>query len=281
MGLPYQSSWIPRVNIPALAILLAVLLTTKTPLRGEFKLHDEAAKIPVRILSQDPLIMHIRDFVSQEEAAYLVGLAYIISVPLYLSAALNFNRNPFFKPSGIVDSQGVRKQSANRTSSTAYLPADDVVVQRIAARSAEFQGFRSYNKADLQLTRYYRGQQFKPHFDWYDQSETTTNNGNRITTFFVILEASCSECGTRFPNLHLNCEAKDSALNDIIDCGDTEGLTVRPIPGSATFWRNLHFDGAGDDRTLHAGLPPENGVKIGLNIWTNVETNIFGRIPSE
>jgi prolyl 4-hydroxylase len=201
---------------------------------------------------------------------------------IYCSKALKLDRNPLFKSSGVVDDQGFKKPSENRTSSTAYLPPNDAIVQRIAARAAEFQGFTSYNTPDLQLTRYYRGQQYKPHVDWYNQFETIINKGNRITTFFVILESSCTQCGTRFPNLRLDCDGNDSRLNETIDCEDVEGITVRPVPGSATFWRNLGADGIGDGRTLHAGLPPEDGVKIGLNIWTSVKTDIFGRIhPGE
>lgn len=78
--------------------------------------------------------------------------------------------------------------------------------------------------------------------------------------------------------MRLDCNGNDSALNETIDCEDMDGITVRPIRGSATFWRNLHADGTGDSRTLHSGLPPEDGVKIGLNIWSSVKTDIFGRI---
>jgi prolyl 4-hydroxylase len=47
-------------------------------------------------------------------------------------------------------------------------------------------------------------------------------------------------------------------------------LTFRAIEGSAVFWKNLDEKGRGDRRTLHAGLPVQNGTKIGLNIWTVV-----------
>jgi prolyl 4-hydroxylase len=45
-------------------------------------------------------------------------------------------------------------------------------------------------------------------------------------------------------------------------------VTFRPIPGNAVFWQNLHGDGTGDRRTLHAGLPLTRGMKLGMNIWT-------------
>jgi hypothetical protein len=49
---------------------------------------------------------------------------------------------------------------------------------------------------------------------------------------------------------------------------EDERLTVKPIPGSILFWRNLLPNGQGDPMTLHAGLPLTNGIKVGLNIWS-------------
>jgi prolyl 4-hydroxylase len=94
----------------------------------------------------------------------------------------------------------------------------------------------------------------------------------------VILESSCTHCGTNFPTLQANCDAKGPSLNDIVDCADERGLTVKPILGSALFWRNRHNNGTGDNRTLHAGLPLGDGIKIGLNIWTSINTDTFKRI---
>jgi hypothetical protein len=72
----YQSSSvILRVIIPALGIFLGVLLTLKPFLQRDLELHDVGPRLPVRILSHDPLVMHIKHFISQEESAYLVGLA--------------------------------------------------------------------------------------------------------------------------------------------------------------------------------------------------------------
>lgn len=56
-----------------------------------------------------------------------------------------------------------------------------------------------------------------------------------------------------------------------MDCSEKDGLTVNPIAGSALFWVNLHADGMGDERMLHAGLPVPDGSKTGLNIWTTRE----------
>lgn len=45
------------------------------------------------------------------------------------------------------------------------------------------------------------------------------------------------------------------------------GLAFRPTNGNALFWMNLHADGAGDKRTMHAGLPVGEGLKTAMDIW--------------
>lgn len=119
----------------------------------------------------------------------------------------------------------------------------------------------------LQLTKYVTGQLFLDHYDWGTMYNGTVN---RETTFFGIVEASCTECGTSFPLIEADWASEDERWCRIVDC-DSRHLIIRPIPGSATFWVNLLPDGTGDERLLHSGLPPktEEGRKTGLNIWTH------------
>ncbi len=49
--------------------------------------------------------------------------------------------------------------------------------------------------------------------------------------------------------------------------GEGKVLVVRPVVENGIFWVNLKEDGRGDARVLHAGLPVEEGRKVGLNIW--------------
>lgn len=159
--------------------------------------------------------------------------------------------------------------SDHRTSDTALLPQQDPIVRRIISRASSLQGYTPLqNHETLQLTRYKSGQQFKPHWDHYQDQPVPINKSQRLTTIFAILDASCSECGTRFPNLLVDWSKEDSRWCQFVDCNSTE-ITIRPIPGNAIFWKNLNVSNEGDYRTLHAGLPPLNGTKVGLNIWTH------------
>lgn len=44
-------------------------------------------------------------------------------------------------------------------------------------------------------------------------------------------------------------------------------IAFRPVRGNALFWVNLDANGTGDSRTLHAGLPLQDGLKTAMNIW--------------
>jgi prolyl 4-hydroxylase len=44
------------------------------------------------------------------------------------------------------------------------------------------------------------------------------------------------------------------------------GVSVKPVPGSAVFWYNLHDTGDPDRRTLHGACPVLYGTKWGKDI---------------
>lgn len=160
--------------------------------------------------------------------------------------------------------------SKSRTSDTARLPRNDVIVQRIISRASRLQGYTPLeNHESLQLTRYKPGQQFNEHWDHYQDIDVPDGESQRLTTIFAILEAGCDDCGTRFPLLSIDWSKEDEKWCEFVDCNDKNGITIRAIPGNALFWKNVNSTGHGDYRTLHAGLPPSNGTKTGLNIWTH------------
>jgi prolyl 4-hydroxylase len=121
---------------------------------------------------------------------------------------------------------------------------------------------------NLQVVRYHQSQEYQAHYDWENKSN------NRETSFFGILEADCDHCGTQFPLMAADWSLEDDRWCELVECGDVKTLTFKAVAGSAIFWRNLHMNGTGDSRTLHAGLPVYNGTKIGLNIWTHVDNNL-------
>lgn len=75
--------------------------------------------------------------------------------------------------------------------------------------------------------------------------------------------------GTNFPLLDAPEDTTERWCR-FVNCDEPweNGVTFRPVPRNAVFWRNLRGDGSGDPRTLHAGLPVTSGTKMGMNIWT-------------
>ncbi|EME79490.1 uncharacterized protein MYCFIDRAFT_142999 [Pseudocercospora fijiensis CIRAD86] len=204
-------------------------------------------------MSYDPLIAHLEDLVSYEERQYLIKLA-----------------RPLLHKSQVSLANGTQTDSPGRTSSTAFLPSSDPVVMHVLERAAEFQGYIDLDQMDMQVTAYRPGQEYKAHFDWFPRPNA--NVRNRFSTFFAILEADCTNCGTQFPSIQLDTETLDSRWCKSINC-TAESLTTLNFPGHALFWRNLDPWGAPRQDVLHAGLPAFNGTKIGLNIWTEIEVD--------
>lgn len=87
-----------------------------------------------------------------------------------------------------------------------------------------------------------------------------------LSTFFAILQSTCTDCGTEFP--FLNTTERVSLSPEwcrVIDCSK-KVLTTLNKPGSALFWVNLDGNGRGREDMLHAGLPAQGGEKVGSTL---------------
>jgi prolyl 4-hydroxylase len=111
---------------------------------------------------------------------------------------------------------------------------------------------------------------------------------NRVASFFLYLEDNCLGGGTEFPDLNLKnstilaikgspteasqqldfwkkrieIERKENKISE-----HAQGVIFKPRKGSGVFWVNLYESGFGDQRARHAGLPVQEGQKVGMNIW--------------
>jgi prolyl 4-hydroxylase len=223
------------------------------------------------ILSTDPLVIYIPNFITSPESAHLQAI----------SAGK-------FTSSQIADSTGQQHLASTRTSQSTSLESDDIVAC-IEQRALAFQGFDTMRESlePLQLVQYGQSQEYHSHTDWFTSPAQTTSEygGNRLSSFFVYVSASADIVGggTRFPLLNA---PEDERWCEYVDC-DVEledGVTFRPVQGNAVFWRNLKWNGVkkefvGDGRTVHAGLPVQRGKKLGMNVWTR-EGILDGRFRS-
>ncbi|CAI7600981.1 unnamed protein product [Penicillium viridicatum] len=210
------------------------------------------------ILSVDPLVIHIDNFVSEQEIDYVMQLG-----------------KPLFQDSQLFDDAQVRSvDKPYRSSSTAFLPYEDPVCHCVGQRALKFLGFIEHEAHErLQLVRYYPGQEYNLHSDWLYRpkvSHSPQDQGreyNRLGSFFTYLGGNATGGETYFPFVNgasINADGRKYAIP-----ASGQGLVVRPTKGSALFWMNLHAsNGTGDERTFHAGLPVHSGVKYGMNVWT-------------
>lgn len=126
------------------------------------------------------------------------------------------------------------------------------------------------------MVRYEVGQRFDAHRDWYEEPQLLRGDErgrrfNRKASFFVYLESQEVQGGeTWFPHVDVEVGGEKGQ-------GDGEGEKWRrfedggtafmPREGNGLFWVNLHANGTGDERVVHAGLPLLRGRKTGMNLW--------------
>ncbi|CAI4212688.1 unnamed protein product [Parascedosporium putredinis] len=217
------------------------------------------------LISFDPLLIYIHNFVSPEEARLVMGAGRDLLVP-----------SP-------VTGDGSDVKSRSRTSWSAPLPDDDPAVQCVLSRASNFMGTLMAPGRDemgtAQMVYYTDSQKFDLHHDWFQRPRLKDDDGgrkrmyNRVATFFVVLEANCTKGETYFPNARPIAPQDRGKPSPYWREHEDGGLAFQPIAGNALFWPNLLADGSGNPKTLHAGLPVGQGTKTAMNIWPR---NFFG-----
>ncbi|KAK2589641.1 hypothetical protein QQS21_012681 [Conoideocrella luteorostrata] len=199
-----------------------------------------------QIVSRDPLIMYINNFLSISEASHF----------LHLSEGK-------FQPSPLYRGDDVLIDETRRLSEFVEVKRDDLV-KRVERRARKFQGWRrkSTQLQPPRVQKYKEGGFLDYHYDW----DPLVDDGNRVTTFMIYLTDNCTGGETNFSRVK---KFKDPRwCSSILDCNSTyPGITFRPVAGSAVFWENMYPNGSLHDKVIHAALPVLSGEKIGLNLW--------------
>jgi len=151
---------------------------------------------------------------------------------------------PLLEPSVIIDPRtGVAREDPVRTSDVAGFPLalEDPVIHQINRRLAVASGTDVRQGEPLQVLRYRRGQEFKPHVD------TLPFEANqRICTALI-------------------------ALNEGYDGGETDFLELdlrwKGAPGDALIFRNVTPDGKPNNALRHAGRKLIAGEKMLASRW--------------
>ena len=196
-------------------------------------------QIKVKSCGDDtPVITRVRNIISKPEIEYLKSIGETLG----------------WKQSTIVGQDGVDRPAKDRTSESVFIPKGNTeFVQCIEERLATLAQANKSNLEPLQLTRYKKNAQYRPHHDYF---ENPRDGIQRTTTIFTYLDApSSSRCGgaTGFPLLK-----------------DEKGaqLRIQPSVGDALMWSNRTARGDVNNLTLHAGEQAKcDAHKIGMNAW--------------
>lgn len=190
------------------------------------------------VISNKPIVDQLSNFVTDEEADYVVHVA-----------------KGRFKPSTTMSMNG-SERNKDRTSESVFLnttkDVNDAVLKRIRQRASVVSGVPESYFEPLQVVKYEHGQFYRQHFDYLDdRSQEVIKHGQRTLTILVYLNTLGPDeegGGTKF---------------HVLD------YTVKPEKGSAVMWHNVSSNGSGDARTLHSGEPLTHpgSVKYAINIW--------------
>lgn len=124
-----------------------------------------------------------------------------------------------------------------------YNKNENEIIARVEARMAAFADWPNINGEPIQVLKYKKGAEYKPHNDYFDKNDpgsvhTLNRGGNRIATVLVYLSDVVSGGGTIFPEM---------------------GIEVKPKRGTAIFFSYPTCSGA--SKTLHGGSPVIEGEK--------------------
>jgi prolyl 4-hydroxylase len=155
---------------------------------------------------------------------------------------------PRLDRSRTVTETGTNEVSGARTSSGMFFKLSETeLVTRIEHRIADMLAIPVENGEGLQILHYEPGQQYEPHYDWFNPTQAgyqtlIEHGGERIASFIMYLNTPEGGGGTHFPRA---------------------GVTVCARKGSAVYFAYEN----GDQSSLHAGLPVTKGEKWIATKW--------------
>ena len=138
-----------------------------------------------------------------------------------------------------------------RTSYSGEVSRTDPFVQMIERRLDDLMGIEHSWGEVIQGQRYYEGQEFKAHCDWFLTGAAywpgeASRGGQRSWTAMIYLN-----------------DVEDGGITDFVQLG----VTVPPQRGALLTWNNATRDGLVNPMTLHAAMPVTRGMKYVITKW--------------
>ncbi len=138
-----------------------------------------------------------------------------------------------------------------RTSSSCNLNRWDADIARLEKRMSDVLGIDNSYAETMQGQRYYKGQEFKAHHDFFHPAQSYwqkegVSGGQRSWTAMIFLNEPEQGGATEFPHL---------------------GIGIRPATGMMLIWNNANLDGTLNYKSLHTGTPVIAGEKHIITKW--------------
>eukprot|EP00271_Cylindrocystis_brebissonii_P001483 TRINITY_DN11735_c0_g1_i1.p1 TRINITY_DN11735_c0_g1~~TRINITY_DN11735_c0_g1_i1.p1 ORF type:complete len:193 (-),score=36.42 TRINITY_DN11735_c0_g1_i1:430-1008(-) len=170
---------------------------------------------------------------------------------------------PRLEGSTVVDvatGKGVKSQV--RTSSGMFLSHEDRrqhFVTDIEQRIATYSHVPLPNGELLQVLRYEKEQQYRPHHDFFADEFNLKRGGQRVATMLMYLMEPEEGGETIFP----------AAGTGECTCGGEKrkGICVPARKGDAVLFWSMRLDGTTDDASIHGGCPVLRGEKWSSTKW--------------
>lgn len=210
----------------------AALARLGSSVRARLEADPSVYKVPV----EQAEIFVISDFLGQEECDHLIAMIDRVA-----------------RPSTLFEET---YREAYRTSYSGDVDWQDSFVRMIERRLSDLLGIDLAWGERVQGQRYWPGQEFKEHCDWFDTTAgywpaEIKRGGQRSWTAMAY-------------------------LNDVEEGGITEfvatGVKVTPERGMLLVWNNATRDGQVNSYTQHAALPVVKGVKYVITKWFRTRT---------
>ncbi|XP_023530715.1 probable prolyl 4-hydroxylase 7 [Cucurbita pepo subsp. pepo] len=219
------------------------------------KMDGSSIKIdPTRVvqLSSQPRAFLYKGFLSAEECQHLIDLA-----------------KDYLEQSLVVDDiTGASRSSTDRTSTGMFLyKAQDDIVAGIEAKIAAWTFLPVDNGEPIQILRYENGQQYVPHFDFFQDPVNVAAGGHRIATVLMYLSNVERGGETVFPDSPAKVFEEEN--KDLSDCSTT-GYGVKPKKGDALLFFSLHPNVTTDPTSYHGSCPVIEGEKWSATKWIHM-----------
>ncbi|MBY0404126.1 MAG: 2OG-Fe(II) oxygenase [Cyanobacteria bacterium] len=187
-------------------------------------------------MSESPLIYHLENFLTEAECDNLIEVAV-----------------PKMKRSVTVDPEtGESFEIDQRTSSSAFfLVGENIPVNQVESKIARLLQRPPRFAEGLQILNYKIGQEYQPHFDYFDPKlkgsiRCMERGGQRVATLIMYLSNPEAGGETFFP------DAK---------------VSLFPKKRDGILFYNLHPNGSLDPLTLHGSRPITSGEKWAATKW--------------